>query len=67
LTKIIPCASVPACGFDITLMGDDSNKGLASADEKSRERVVKKGGVARSQDKEGLSEAGRKADNIRCF
>jgi hypothetical protein len=47
-------------------MGDDSNK-FSSADEKSRERVVKKGGVARSQDKEGLSKAGRKADNIRCF
>jgi general stress protein YciG len=41
-------------------MGDDSNKGLASADKETRERVAKKGGEARAQDKEGLSEAGRK-------
>ncbi|HEV3432594.1 MAG TPA: KGG domain-containing protein [Nitrososphaera sp.] len=32
------------------------NRGLASADEETRERVAK----ARAQDKEGLSEAGRK-------
>jgi general stress protein YciG len=41
-------------------MGDDSNKGLVSGDEEVRERVAKKGGEARAQDKEGLSEAGRK-------
>ena len=41
-------------------MGDDSNKGLASADEETRERVAKKGGEARAEDKESLSEAGRK-------
>jgi hypothetical protein len=38
----------------------NENKGLASADEETKERVAKKGGEARAQDKEGLSEAGRK-------
>ena len=38
----------------------NENKGLASADEETKERVTKKGGEARAQDKEGLSEAGRK-------
>ena len=37
-----------------------SNRGLASADEETKERVAKAGGEARAQDKEGLSEAGRK-------
>jgi general stress protein YciG len=38
----------------------NENKGLASADVETKERVAKKGGESRSQDKEGLSEAGRK-------
>jgi general stress protein YciG len=38
----------------------NSKKGLASADEETRERVAKAGGEARAEDKEGLSEAGRK-------
>ena len=38
------------------------NRGLASADEETRERVAKAGGEARAQDKEGLSEAGRKGE-----
>jgi hypothetical protein len=37
-----------------------SNRGLASADEGTRERVAHAGGEARAQDKEGLAEAGRK-------
>ncbi len=37
-----------------------SNRGLASADEETKERVAKAGGESRAQDKEGLSEAGRK-------
>jgi uncharacterized protein len=37
-----------------------SNRGLASADEETKERVAKAGGEARAQDKEGLSEAGRR-------
>ncbi len=41
-------------------MVDNSNRGLASADEETKERVAKAGGEARAQDKEGLSEAGRK-------
>jgi general stress protein YciG len=36
------------------------NRGLASADEETKERVAKKGGEARSEDKESLREAGRK-------
>ena len=36
------------------------NRGLASADKDTKERVAKAGGEARAQDKEGLSEAGRK-------
>ena len=36
------------------------NRGLASADEETKERVAKAGGEARAQAKEGLSEAGRK-------
>ena len=36
------------------------NRGLASADEETKERVAKAGGEARAQDKEGLSEAGSK-------
>ena len=38
----------------------NENKGLASADEETKQRVAKKGGEARAQDKEGLSEAGKK-------
>jgi hypothetical protein len=41
-------------------MSDDNNRGLASADEETKERVAKAGGEARAQDKEGLSEAGKK-------
>jgi general stress protein YciG len=41
-------------------MSSDNNRGLASADEETRKRVAKAGGEARAQDKEGLSEAGRK-------
>jgi uncharacterized protein len=37
-----------------------SNRGLASTEEETKERVAKAGGEARAQDKEGLSEAGRK-------
>jgi len=37
-----------------------SNRGLASADEETKERVAIAGGESRAQDKEGLSEAGRK-------
>jgi uncharacterized protein len=37
-----------------------SNRGLASADEETKERVAKAGGETRAQDKEGLSEAGHK-------
>jgi uncharacterized protein len=36
------------------------NRGLASADGETKERVAKAGGEARAQDKEGLSEAGRR-------
>ncbi|MER3407804.1 MAG: stress-induced protein [Nitrososphaera sp.] len=35
-------------------------RGLASADEQTRERVARAGGEARAQDKEGLAQAGRK-------
>jgi general stress protein YciG len=35
-------------------------RGLASADEETKERVAKKGGEARAEDKESLREAGRK-------
>jgi hypothetical protein len=45
---------------DQCLLMSNENKGLASADEETKERVAKKGGEARAQDKEGLSEAGRK-------
>ena len=38
----------------------DDNRGLASADEETKERVAKAGGEKRAEDKEGLSEAGRK-------
>jgi general stress protein YciG len=38
----------------------DDKRGLASADEETKERVAKKGGEKRAEDKEGLSEAGRK-------
>jgi general stress protein YciG len=38
----------------------NDNRGLASADEETEERVAKAGGETRAQDKEGLSEAGRK-------
>ncbi len=37
-----------------------SSRGLASADEETKQRVAKAGGEARAQDKEGLSEAGSK-------
>lgn len=36
------------------------NRGLASADEETKEEVAKNGGKARSEDKESLREAGRK-------
>ncbi len=36
------------------------NRGLASADEETKERVAKKRGEARAEDKESLREAGRK-------
>jgi hypothetical protein len=36
------------------------NRGLASADEETRERVAREGGEARAEDKESLREAGRK-------
>ena len=36
------------------------NRGLASADEETKQRVAKKGGEAISEDKESLREAGRK-------
>jgi len=42
------------------MSSSDDNRGLASADEETKERVAKAGGEARAQDKEGLSEAGRK-------
>ncbi len=35
-------------------------RGLASADEETRQRVAKAGGEARAQDLENLAEAGRK-------
>ena len=35
-------------------------RGLATADEETKERVAKKGGEARAEDKESLREAGRK-------
>jgi general stress protein YciG len=38
----------------------DEKRGLASADEETRENVARKGGEARAQDRESLSEAGRK-------
>ena len=38
----------------------DNNRGLACADEETKERVAKAGGEARAQEKEGLSEDGRK-------
>jgi len=38
----------------------NTKRGLASADEETRERVAKEGGEARAEDKEGLREAGRK-------
>jgi hypothetical protein len=38
----------------------DNNIGLASADEETKERVAKAGGEAMAQEKEGLSEDGRK-------
>ncbi len=39
---------------------DTSNRGLANADEKTRERVAKAGGEAVSQDREHMSEIGQK-------
>lgn len=41
-------------------MSSSDNKGLASADEETKERVAKAGGEARAQDRESLAEAGRK-------
>ena len=35
-------------------------RGLASADEQTRERVAREGGEARAEDKESLREGGRK-------
>jgi general stress protein YciG len=40
------------------------NRGLISADEGTKRRVAKAGGEARAQDKEGLSEAGRRGGEI---
>lgn len=37
-----------------------SDRGLASADEETKERVARKGGEARAKDPESLAEAGRK-------
>ena len=37
-----------------------SNRGLACADEETKERVARAGGVARAQNPQGLIEAGRK-------
>jgi general stress protein YciG len=37
-----------------------SNRGLASADEETKERVARAGGTARAQNPQGLAEAGRK-------
>ena len=36
------------------------NRGLASADPQTRERVARMGGEARAEDPQGLAEAGRK-------
>lgn len=38
----------------------NDNRGLASADEETKERVAKKGGEAVSQDREHMAEIGRK-------
>ncbi len=38
----------------------NENRGLASSDEETRERVAHAGGEARAQDRQGLAEAGRK-------
>jgi len=40
--------------------GNTSNRGLASADEQTREEVARKGGEAVSKDKEHMSEIGKK-------
>jgi general stress protein YciG len=37
-----------------------SNRGLASADEETKERVARAGGAARAQNPASLAEAGRK-------
>ena len=37
-----------------------SNKGLASADKETKERVARAGGTARAQNPQGLAEAGRR-------
>jgi general stress protein YciG len=42
------------------MTNDNSNRGLASADEETKERVARKGGEAVSQDREHMSEIGRK-------
>ncbi|HZA08266.1 MAG TPA: hypothetical protein VE619_11235 [Nitrososphaeraceae archaeon] len=45
------------CYIDFYYTTSNENKCLASADEETKERVAKKGGENRAQDKEGLSEA----------
>jgi hypothetical protein len=42
----------------------DNNRGLASADEETKERVAKAGGEAMTREKEGLSEDGKNADKL---
>lgn len=39
---------------------DTSNRGLASADQQTREEVARKGGESISKDREHMSEIGRK-------
>lgn len=41
-------------------MADTSNRGLASADQETRERVASEGGKAVSKDREHMAEIGRK-------
>lgn len=40
--------------------GQTSNRGLASADDRTREEVSRKGGQAVSQDREHMAEIGRR-------
>ncbi|MDQ3836124.1 MAG: hypothetical protein M3270_04225 [Thermoproteota archaeon] len=41
-----------------------SNRGLASADEETKERVARAGGEARAQDKEGLQKQAARAESL---